>query len=177
VASRRCYFSVGDSLNIWRENLFIYLFQIRKLLLIQLCTVKFYGSAFARTKSTKPKGISWISGFNTNSITVHAVHISQVRVCATAASEALAAFRTSQRCIRFSSTGVTCFLCYHKANRPFTPGMSPRRDPYVPARLMLRPTAIKQTDCVDQSHSGLRGTAPRCVVVRVTCAKPPLPPS
>ena len=39
------------------------------------------------------------------------------------------------------STGVTCFSCYHKANRPFTPGMSLKRDPYVPARLMLRPTA------------------------------------
>ena len=75
------------------------------------------------------------------------------------------------------STGVTCFSCYHEANRPFTPGMSPRGDPYVPARLMLRPTVIKETDCVDRSHSGLRGTAPRCEVVQVTCAKPPLPPS
>jgi hypothetical protein len=74
------------------------------------------------------------------------------------------------------STGVACFSCYHEAPRPFTPGMSPIAGPLC-AGTTDAETHGQGTGHVDRSHSGLRGTAPRCEVVLVTCAKPPLPPS
>jgi hypothetical protein len=109
----------------------------------------------------------------------------QLRVCCSYFSSAclrhrcflgIGRFRDDSIMHDLLSTGVTCFLCYHKGKSSIHTWYESERGPLC-AGTTDAETHGQGSGHVDRSHSGLRGTAPRCEVVRVTCAKPPLPPS